>query len=50
MAQLTTEDLGDLLPLLLLAKMDASGVMDEVKAAEAICRVIDRHVAEDRKA
>ena len=43
--QLDSEDLRDLMPLLLLAKLDTSGTMNEVRAVEDIGKVVDRHVA-----
>lgn len=45
MAQFDNEDLQDLLPLFLLAQLDASGALSPEKAAKAISDVVDRHVA-----
>lgn len=46
MAKLNKEDLGDLLPLFLVVKIAGNPALDEVQAAEAVCKVIDRHVEE----
>lgn len=43
--KLDHEDLGDLMPLLILADLDSSGTLSAVKATEAIGKVVDRHVA-----